>query len=57
MVNTESIKNDKGWTCEGEGRAFTALFAVGVKYVKEAANSGITTNDDRGSDGVSVFSS
>ena len=37
--------------------AFTALFAVGVKYVNEAANSGMTTRDDRGSDGVSMFSS
>lgn len=56
-MNAESIKNDGGWACEGEGRTFTTLFAVGVKYVKEAANNGITTNDDRGSDGVSVFSS
>jgi hypothetical protein len=56
-MNTESVKNDRAWTCEGEEMAFIALFAVGVKYVNEAANSGITTRDDRGSDGVSMFSS
>lgn len=56
-MNTESVKNDRGYTCEGEGRAFTALFAVGVKYVNETANSGITIKDDSGTDGVSVFSS
>lgn len=57
VINTERVKNDKMWTCEGAETAFIALFVVGVKYVNEAAKSGITTRDDRGIDGVSVFSS
>jgi len=56
-MNPERVKNDRTWTCEGAETAFIALFAVGVKYVREAANSGITTSDDRGSDGVSTLSS
>lgn len=37
--------------------AFIALFVVGVRYVNEEANSGITMRDDRGRDGVSMVSS
>jgi len=57
VTNPESVKNDRAYTGEGAEMAFIALFAVGVKYVREAASSGITTRDDRGSDGVSTFSS
>ena len=56
-MNTVSAKNDRGYNCEGAEMAFVALIAVGVKYVNEAASSEITTRDDRGSDGVSTFSS
>jgi len=57
VTNTVSAKNDREYNCEGAEMAFVILFAVGVKYVNEAASSGITTRDDRGSDGVSTFSS
>jgi len=57
VTNTVSAKNDRGYSCGGAEMAFIALFAVGVKYVNEAARSGIATRDDRGSDGVSTFSS
>lgn len=57
VMNTERVKNDKTCICEGAEAAFIALVVVGVKYVNEAARSGITTRDDRGIDGVSVFSS
>jgi len=56
-MNIERVENDKTWTCAGAETAFIALFVVGEKYVNEAANSGITTSDDRGNDGVSTFSS
>jgi hypothetical protein len=56
-MNAERVRNDKAWICEGADTAFVAAFVVGVKYVNEAANSGITTRDDRGVDGVSMFSS
>ena len=57
VMNTERVKNDKTWGCKGEEMAFIALFVVGVKYVNEAARSGIATRDERGIDGVSMFSS
>ena len=56
-MNPESAKNDRAKKCEGAETAFIALFAVGVKYVNEAANRGITMKDDRGGDGISMFSS
>ena len=56
-LNPESVKNDRAYTGGGAEITFIALFAVGVTYVNEAANNGITTRDDKGSDGVSTFSS
>ena len=56
-VNPESAKNDGTKNCEGAGMVFIALLAVGVKYVNEAANRGITMRDDSGSVGVSMLSS
>ena len=54
-MNTERVEDDKTWTRAGAETIFIALFVVGVKYVNEVANSGITARDDSGVDALTGF--